>query len=106
MDEAKVKFGDKIFVYGTMTDWNKTEDLGLIDPVYNTVMGYMPVGGYFMVPQKTDQVDACLPGFVMESTPSLALETLFSHMEMIDVTNLLSYQEPTLAGTKVWMPIP
>lgn len=106
MDEAKIKFGDKIFAYGLMTDPNRAEDLGLENPSYNTVRGYMPVGGYYIVPQKTDQVDACLPGFVMESSPSLASETLFSRMEMIDVTDLLSLQEPTLEGTKVWMPIP
>jgi hypothetical protein len=106
MDETKIKFGDKIFAYGLMADWDKAEELGLINPSYNTVMGYTAVGGYYIVPQKTNQVDVCLPGFVMDFIPSLASQTLFARMEMIDVTNLLSRQEPTLSGTKVWMPIP
>lgn len=106
MDETKIKFGDKIFLYGRMTNYDAIEELGLINPEYNTVMGYIAVGGYYVVPQKTDQVDACLPGFVLDTTDSLATRTLFSKMEMIDVTNFLSRQEPFLTGTKVWMPIP
>lgn len=106
MDEAQIKFGDKVFIYGLMTDPDKAEEMGFENPSYNTVVGYTPVGGYYVVPQKTDQVDACLPGFVVDTIPSLASKTLFSQVEMIDVTNLLSRQEPTLSGTKVWMPIP
>lgn len=106
MDEAKIKFGDKVFIYGPMTDPDKADELGFENPSYNSVVGYTAVGGFYIVPQKSDQVDACLPGFVVDTTTSLASETLFSRMEMIDVSNLLSRQEPTLSGTKVWMPIP
>lgn len=106
MDEAKIKFGDKIFAYGIMTDWDKSEELGLENPYYNSVMGYMPVGGYYVIPQKTDQVDACMPGFIMDYVPSLASQTLFAQMEMVDVTNILSRQKPTPSGTSIWMPIP
>lgn len=106
MDEAKIKFGDKVFIYGLLTDPDKAEELGFENPSYNTVLGYTPVGGYYVVPQKTDQVDACLPGFVVDTIPSFTSKTLFSRVEMIDVSNLLSRQEPALSGTKVWMPIP
>lgn len=106
MDEAQIKFGDKIFAYGQMTDYDKAEELGLFAGEYNAVMGYMPVGGYYTIPQKTDIVDACMPGYVMEYEPSLASQTLFSKTEMIDVTGLLSLQSPILSGTKIWMPMP
>ena len=104
MDEAKIKFGDKIFAYGLMTDPDRAEELGLENPSYNTVMGYKPVGGFYIVPQETNEVDACLPGFVTD--PSLASGTPFHRMNLVDVTHRLSRQEPTPSGTKVWMPIP
>lgn len=106
MDETQIKFGDKVFIYGPMTDPDKAEDLGFENPSYNSVVGYTAVGGFYIVPQKADQVDACLPGFVVDTTHSLASETLFSRTTMVDVTNLLSRQELTPSGTKVWMPIP
>ena len=106
MDETQIKFGDRVFIYGLMTDPEKMEELGLENPSYNSVVGYTAVGGFYIVPQKSDQVDACLPGFVVDSTPSLASETLFSRTRLVDVTALLSRQEPTPSGTKVWMPIP
>lgn len=106
MDEAKIKFGDKIFAYGPMTDPDRAEELGFENPSYNTVVGYMSVGGYYIVPQKTDQVDVCLPGFVVDTIPSLASKTLFSKVEMIDVTKILSKQDQILSGTTVWMPVP
>lgn len=106
MDEAKIKFGDKIFIYGKMTDLGSIEELEIESYEYNSVMGYTAVGGYYLVPQKTDQVDSCLPGFVADYIPSLASQTLFSQMEMVDVTRLLSKQIPMLSGTTVWMPIP
>lgn len=106
VDETKIRFGDKIFAYGMMTDFDGAEELGLINPIYNSVMGYYAVGGYYAVPQKSDNVDTCLPGFVMETIDSLALETPFSKMKLVDVTNLLSRQEPSPSGARVWMPIP
>ena len=106
MDETKIKFGDKIFIYGKTTDFDSIEELELENLEYNTVMGYMAVGGYYATPNKTDHMEACLPGFVADYIPSLASQTLFSNVEMIDVTSLLSKQTPTLSGTTVWMPIP
>lgn len=100
VDETKIKFGDKIFAYGLMTD--RLDEFGLENPTYNSVMGYKPTGGYLIVPQPTHEPDVCLPGFV--TTPSFASETPFS--QLVDVTDLLSRQEPTPSGTKVWMPIP
>lgn len=104
MDEAKIKFGDKIFAYGLMTDTDRLEELGLENPTYNTVMGYKPTGGYLIVPQRTNEPDECLPGFVTD--PSLASQTRFAQMEMVDVTNSLSKQEVVPVGTKVWLPMP
>ena len=106
MDETQIKFGDRVFIYGLMTDPEKMEELGLENPSYNSVVGYTAVGGFYIVPQKSDQVDACLPGFVVDTIPSLTSKTLFSRTTMVDVTNLLSRQELTPSGTKVWMPIP
>lgn len=103
LDETKIKFGDKIFAYGLMTDYDRMLELGLENPSYNSVMGYKPTGGYLIVPQQTNMPDECLPGFVTD--PSLASGTLFSKMNLVDVTDLLSRREPSPAGTKVWMPI-
>jgi len=106
MDATEMKFGDKIFAYGRMTDYDMHEEIGLENPSYNSVLGYMPIGGFYIIPEKTDRIDVYLPGFVMDYIPSLASQTLFAKMEMVNVTKLLSLQEPTLKGTNVWMPIP
>lgn len=106
MDAAEINFGDKIFAYGRMTDYDMHEEIGLENPSYNSVIGYTPVGGFYVVPEKTENIAACLPGFVMDYIPSLASQTLFAKMEMVNVTKILSRQEPTLKGTNVWMPIP
>ncbi len=101
MDESKIKFGDKFFLYGQL--------LSVVDDFeereYNTVQGYKMAGYNMLAVESTDQ-DAKIPGFVVEilSTPSLATETPFLQMEMIDVTQRLSRTLPLPSGTKVWMP--
>lgn len=103
MDSSKIKFGDKFFLYGQfiqlLSEFEEYE--------YNSVMGYMTIGGYNVVPLETMNDDASIPGFVTEIlfTPSLAVAAPFSHMEMVDVTGKLARDLPLPSGTKVWMPI-
>lgn len=103
MDQSKIKFGDKFFLYGQFTqllsEFSEYE--------YNSVMGYMTWGGYNVIPIETIDDGASVPGFVTEIlfTPSLAVATPFSHMEMVDVTQKLSRSLPLPSGTRVWMPI-
>lgn len=102
MGKSKIKFGDKIFLYGQFMDL--LEDA--YDYEYNSVMGYILVGGYVSTAMKTDIVGATLPGFVAEygEIASFTSQTPFHQMEMVDVTDKLSLQLPLLSGTKVWMP--
>lgn len=102
MGESEIAFGDKIFLYGQYVQ-NLHE---LEDYEYNTVMGYMTTGGYLVTPFETDLIGACIPGFVTEIplTSSLALQTPFSKMWMVDITDRLSLALPLPTGTKVWMP--
>lgn len=103
MDEPKIKFGDKIFVYGQFMKY-----LSEIDEYeYNTVMGYMTVDGYFVRPIATDIFGAAIPGFVTEILldEQFTVAAPFNNMEMIDVTEKLSLQYPSLYQTKVWMPV-
>lgn len=88
-------------------DYAYCEDVGFANPQYNTVMGYVPVGGYIVHPQTTDMVAACMPGFVVDflQGASLAAATPFADAELIDITDSLSLQFPYIAGSKVWMPI-
>ena len=52
MDEPKIGFGDKIFIYGHLMDIDKWYDWGLDNPTYNSVMGYVPVGGFIITTKK------------------------------------------------------
>lgn len=107
MDGSKVKFGDKIFLYGQFMNQDHWDEREYGDPQYNTVMGYIPVGGYGITPKKTDIPNACLPGYVVEflPAPSLAVAAAFSDEELVDVSDLLSLQAPLPDGCKVWMPV-
>lgn len=102
MGESTIKFGDKLFLYGEFMAY--TEEFGEYE--YNSVMGYMTVGGYRVWATKTDEIGAAIPGFVVSylSDPQFTFETPFNDMEMIDVTNKLSLSLPLPVGTKVWMP--
>jgi hypothetical protein len=102
MGKPEIKLGDKIFLYGQfmklLCDFNEYE--------YNTVMGYMTIGGYVVYPVESISAAASIPGFVVDVplTPSLAPAAPFIGMEMEDVTDRLSLQSPFLTGTRVWMP--
>lgn len=103
MGESKINFGDKIFLYGQFMKYLTEVD----EYEYNTVMGYITSGGYFVKPIETDIFGAAIPGFVTEILydACLTVATPFNQMEMIDVTDKLSLQSPLPSGTKVWMPI-
>ena len=103
MGESKVKFGDKIFLYGqflrNIYDFDSFE--------YNSIMGMMTVGGYLVEPKETDIVGASIPGLICDFgiNEQFTSETPFpSQVEMVDVTQRLSLSPPLLAGCKVWMP--
>lgn len=102
MGESKVKFGDKIFLYGqylsSLESFDRYE--------YNSVMGYMTVGGYEVYPKETDEFSAAIPGFVADFSldAQLAVAPPFNQVEMVEVTDRLSLLPPLLAGCKVWMP--
>lgn len=102
MGEPKITFGDRIFLYGQFLQY--LYQFG--DYEYNSVMGFMTIGGYIVKPIETDILGASIPGFVVEflHNPSLTVETPFSSDGMIDVTDKLSKQTPSLTGSKVWMP--
>lgn len=96
------RIGDKIFLYGQyLESLEEFEDYN-----YNSVMGYMTVGGYKVHPVETEIPGASVPGFVVDFrfTPSLTLETAFSTEELIDVTDRMSLTSPLPLGTKIWMP--
>lgn len=103
MGKPEIKFGDKLFLYGQYLEY--LEEFG--EREYNTVMGYMTVGGYDVVPLETDLFAASIPGFVVDFLydGSLARATPFVFGEMVDVSDKLSKQTPSPFGTTVWMPI-
>ncbi len=103
MDQPKIKFGDKLFLYGQFT--TLLSEFSEYD--YNAVLGYMTWGGYNVVPIETLDNGASVPGYITEIlfTPSLAVAMPFSKMEMVDVTSQLARSLPLPSGTKVWMPI-
>ena len=103
MDAAKIEFGDKFFLYGQLTKY--LDEINEYE--YNSVMGYMATGGYFIFPIETDIIGSVIPGFITEILydSSLTVATPFNQMEMVDVTDKLSLQLPLPSGTKVWMPI-
>lgn len=102
MDESKISFGDKLFLYGHFL--KHLDEFS--DYEYNSVMGYMTVGGYLVDSVETDIFGAAIPGFVVEilTDDSLTAKTPFDQMEMVDVTDKLSLQLPLPSGTKIWMP--
>lgn len=97
-----MKFGDKIFIYGQYM--LLLEEMP--DNDYNTVIGYITVGGYSVYPIESEVEMASIPGFVIETSlsGSLAFETPFVNADYIDVTEKLSRQIPMLDGSRVWMP--
>jgi hypothetical protein len=102
MDKSQIKFGDKLFLYGQFLQYLYEFD----DYNYNAVMGYMTVGGYLVVPIKSPEPDASVPGFVVDFLyePSLSDANAIFQMEMVDVTDKLALHQPQPSGTKVWMP--
>ena len=42
------------------------DEYGFVNPIYNSVRGYLPTGGYLISPQKTDIPGVYLPGFVVD----------------------------------------
>lgn len=119
MDESKITFGDKFFLYAQFMEQEHWDEYGFCNPIYNSVMGYLPFGGYLVFPQKSEFVGACLPGFVVDcagienftqkkhafSTNVYAVLTPFVDKELVNVTELLALQSPCLLGVKVWMPV-
>lgn len=107
MVKSKVKFGDKIFLYGQFMQVEQWEEYDFCNPIYNSVMGYIPIGGYGITPQESDILGACIPGFVVEnlSGSSLAVKMPFANDELIEVTNKMSLVSPLPTGCKIWMPI-
>jgi hypothetical protein len=107
MDKSKIKFGDKIFLYGQFMNPEHWQEYGYYNPNYNSVMGYMPTGGYGIIPRKTEIMGACVPGYIVDylSTPSLAVKMPFANEELLDVTDNLSLELPLTKGCRVWMPV-
>lgn len=104
MGEPEIKFGDKIFLYGQfMTGVSEFSNYD-----YNSVIGYITVGGYLVYPKESDIMSASVPGFVADFPidGEFTVATPFDHMEMVDVTDKLSRSLPLPFGVKVWMPIP
>lgn len=97
MDETKVKFGDRVFLYGSFLQFLPEDG----EFTYNTVKGHSVSGLAVMDVQQQE-----VAGFVVDflSIDSLAWRTAFSDFE--EVTDSLTRQEPSPSGTKVWMPIP
>lgn len=104
MDQSEIKFGDKIFLYGQFLE----KMFEFPNPQYNSVVGYMTVGGYHVRAIETYVFGASLPGFVADFLVSAQFTVAppFSQMEMVDVTDRLSHSLPLLSGTKVWLPQP
>lgn len=103
MGESKVKFGDKIFLYGQFL-----QNIYQFDEYsYNSIMGYMTVGGYFVELKETDVIGASVPGFVCDFLvdDQFTVATPFDQMEMVDVTEKLSLSLPLPSGTNVWVPM-
>ena len=104
MDETKVKFGDKLFLYGSLLQLLPEDG----DFQYNTVKGYMTINSVDVINVDSVSQNHEIAGFVVDfmATDSFTSQTLFARMEMIDVTDSLSRRELFPAGTKVWMPTP
>lgn len=102
MGQSKIRFGDKLFVYGQFLQY--LYEFPAYE--YNSVMGYMTVGGYLVAPIETDYPTASVPGFVVDFQvdEQFTVATPFNQMEMVDITDKLSLSQPLPSGTKVWMP--
>ena len=85
MGESKVKFGDKLFLHSQylqlLHDYEDFE--------YNIVIQQPPIYGFVVE-------------FLL--TPSLAVATPFTNMEMVDITDKLARSLPLPADCTVWMP--
>ncbi len=106
MGESKVKFGDKVFLYGQFMSLAQEFD----DYEYNAVLGYMTVGGYNVKPKETDDFAASMSGFVVDFGTATSLEEMTfrtpERLRMIDITEKLALSLPLPVGTKVWLPMP
>lgn len=103
MGESKIRFGDKIFLYGQFL-----QNIYQFDEfTYNSIMGYMTTGGYFVSLKETDVVGASVPGFVCDFLVDgqFTVATPFDQMELVDITEKLSLSQPLPSGTKIWTPI-
>lgn len=102
MGESKIKFGDKLFLYGQFLQFLPEDG----EFMYNMVTGYMTIGNDSVMNVDSVSNDRSIPGFVVDflSQASLATETPFSDAGMVDVTDNLVRRLPSPTGTKVWMP--
>ena len=102
MDFTKVKFGDKIFLYGQYLQLIEEFE----DYEYNAVMGFTTVGGYEAHAIESYEPDQCVTGFVAEigQLSQFTVATPFLQMEMVDVTEYLARRLPLPSGTKIWLP--
>lgn len=101
MGESKVKIGDKIFLYGQFLQNIYDFD----EYSYNSIMGVMTTGGYYVTLKETDEIGASVPGFVVDfgTHPQFNdVRTAKSQMELADVTERLSLSQPLPFGNKVW----
>ena len=96
MDETQIKFGDKLFLYGTYLRFLPEDG----EFHYDTVKGQSTTNMSVMNVEQQE-----VAGFVVDflSIDSLTSGTAFSNL--VDVTTSLSRQVPSPSGTKVWMPI-
>lgn len=85
MGKSKIKFGDKLFLYGKYLQLLPDYE----NPEYNILLD-----------------DAQIYGFVVDFllTSSLAVKTPFSELEMVDVTDKLARHLPLPEGSTVWTP--
>ena len=104
MGESKIGFGDKLFLYGQFL-----QDIYEFDSYsYNSLMGMMTVGGYYVDLKETDVLGASVPGFVVDfgiHTQLSASQTPFYKMELVEVTDRMSLTQPLPFGTKIWVPM-
>lgn len=99
MGQPEIKFGDKIFLYGQYLSFLDEYD----DYSYNSLMGYMTIGGYEVFLKKIDDNLASVPGFLVEIA-SLASQTPFVDKEMVDVTKDMALSLPLPVGARIWAP--
>lgn len=98
-----MRFGDKLFLYGQYLE--HLQEFDSWD--YNAVMGYMTIGGYYVQAVESESPLASVPGFVVEVllTDSLEIQNPFPNKKMVDVTDILCKQIPSLSSTRVFMPV-